>query len=106
MPSPAAGITAFVTLVAIGRRYPSTRHVVAVGAGVESELFAAEQSLEIRRMARHDEHGDRGDHRDVTPRMSGERDREGKRDDHHDRRERRLVRESHDDEPHDADRRA
>ena len=105
MPSPAAGITAFVTLTCVTcatrRRYPSARgalvadvgRIVATRSAVEPELLAPHQPAQVRQVARRPRAA-RAPRSPTSPRVvTGERDRDRERDHDHDRRDRRLVRE-------------
>ena len=98
VPSPAAGMTAFVTagFGVTRRRYRRRRPA-------ESVLLAPHQAAQVREVARHDERGEGSGDRDVEQRPVEPQDDEWERDRAQHRRHRRLVEPAGDREPHHAE---
>src|SRR5205814_647696 len=114
VPSPAAGMTAFLIARAAFRRsssvrrYPSARGALVADVGriigllrgrVEPELPALHEATQVGQVAPDDEQRHHRDDRDVTRLVPRQRDRDRERDRHRHRRDRRLVREAGEHDP-------
>src|SRR3954471_17475947 len=123
VPSPAAGMTAFLTVApsSLGarrrsraRRYPSARGTLVADIGwfvafvglvegrvarIESQLLALHEPPQVGEVSCDDEQRHHGDHDDVARLVAGEDHRDRERDRHADRGDGRLVRDSRQDDP-------